>query len=173
MLSLGYTRVPQHFDPGSKIFSWTACDYHPHERGRLWYILFCSVFVFLSFWAIWTDPTWGWMVAFTFFIAMAAYFKAHANGDETHEIHVFEKALMIDTKQLIPFEKFSGYWFVHDENVSVINFQVKSKHDQKLTLQMGDKLPEFFRYKFLETKLAELEDQNESLLDLWIRVLKL
>lgn len=173
MISLGYKRLPEHFDPGNKLFSWTAYDYHPHQRGVLWYIVFCGVFLVLSAWAIWTDPQWGWLVAFTFFVAMSAYFKAHANGDETHEIHVFEKALMIDTKQLIPFEKLSGYWFIHDENVAVINFQVKSKHDQKLSLQMGEKLPEWFRSVLDPTPLKELEDQKESLLDLWIRVLKL
>jgi hypothetical protein len=173
MLSLGYRRIPEHFKPGKKIFSWTACDYHPHKRGTLWYVLFCGIFLLGSIWAIWNDPKWGWLVAFTFFVAMAAYFKEHANGDETHEIHVFEKALMIDTAQLIPFDTFSGYWFAYDETVSTINFQVKSKHDQKITLQMGDKLPEFFRYKLAKTSLEELEDQKESLLDLWIRVLKL
>ena len=173
MLLLGYTKIPEHFKPGEKIFSWTAYDYHPHKRGVLWYVMFCAVFLGGSGWAIWNDPAWGWLVAFTFFVAMAAYFKAHANGDETHEIHAFEKALMIDTNQLIPFEKFSGYWFVFDENVSVINFQLRSKHDQKFSLQMGDKFPEYFRTKFNTTQLVELEDKTESLLDLWIRVLKL
>lgn len=111
-------------------------------------------------------------MAFALFIAAGVYFFIHRKGDEEHEITVFEKGILVDQKYF-PMEKFAGYWFIFDETVSVINLQLSGKGDRKIALQMGDKTPDFFRSAFPSTKLEELSDKKESLLDLWIRALKL
>ena len=161
------------FDPGVEVFSWTADDYHPHQRGIIWYVAFCSVLFGGAIWSMISDPKWGWLMALSFFLAAAVYFYAHYKGDEAHEVVVFERGLFIDNKLFVN-ENFAGYWILYDETVAIINFQMKSKHrEYKISLQMGDNPPEYFRENFAKINLLELEDEKENLLDLWIRALKL
>jgi len=155
--------------PGEKIFSWTALNYHPHNRNWVWYTVFCVIFFGSALWAL---VSGDWIMAFALFIAVAVYFFVHRKGDEEHEVTVFEKGILVDRKYF-PMEKFAGYWFVCDETVSVINLQLSGKGDRKITLQMGDNNRDFFKSGFKLTELEELSDKRESLIDLWIRALKL
>jgi len=156
-------------NPGEKIFSWVAFNYHPHKRGWIWYAIFCTLFFGSALWALMSGD---WVMAFTLFVAVAVYFFVHRKGDEDHEVQVFENGILIDRK-FIEKERIEGYWFVYDQTVSVLNFQLSGKGDRKISLQMGEHNPDFFRSEFKLTKLEELFEQRESLMDLWIRALKL
>ncbi len=161
------------FNLGQEVFSWTALDYQPHHRGIIWYTVFCSIFFGGAVWSMISDPKWGWLMALALFLSAAVYFYAHHKGEQTHEIKVFERGLFIDNK-FFPLEKFAGFWLLYDETANMVNLQVESKRRKyKISLQMGDKSPEFFRENFAKVGLAELSDTKESLLDLWIRALKL
>ena len=161
------------FDPGGQVFGWTAYDYHPHQRGVIWYSVFCLVLFGGAVWSMISDPQWGWLMALSFFLAAAVYFYAHRTGDQPHQVIGYERGLFIDNK-FIPFENIAGFWVLYDETVSIINFQLKSKYrNVKISLQMGEESPEFFRENMKRVNLDELEDAKESLIDLWIRALKL
>jgi hypothetical protein len=165
------TQKPQ-LDPGQKIFSWESYNYHPYQRGIVWMVVFCSLFFGCSLWAIMTDPQWGWLTAFTFLITAASYFFAHRNGNEKHEISFFEQGFYIDQKQFFSWQDFKGYWFVYDESVTVLNLATE-KNNRKISLQMGEISLREFREVFEKIELPELTEQKESLVDLWIRALKL
>jgi len=155
------------FDAGRKIFSWTARDYHPHTRGWIWLTIFCGIFFGGGIWAIFAGDT---IMALTFFLLAAVYFYAHKNGDETHEIVLCEKGFFVD-RTFFLWEKFSGFWLIFDETAAIINFQFAHKN-AKISLQMGKIDPEIFRKIFARAEFPEL-DKQETLLDLWIRALKL
>ncbi len=159
----------QEVDPGEKLFSWTAFNYHPHKRGWIWYAVFCVLFFGSALWAL---VKGDWVMSLTLFIAVAVYFFIHRKGDEEHEVQVFENGIQVDQK-FLPMEKFEGYWFVYDQTVSVLNLQLSGKGDRKISLQMGDKSIDFFRTEFEHSELSELPDKKETLIDLWIRALKL
>ncbi len=157
------------------IFSWEAYDYHPHTRGWVWIFIF-SLIVFGSAIAV---LLWGghsgsdWFMAFTFFLAAAAYFWTHRKGESMHQVQIFPKALVVDN-QIYPLKEFEGYWFVYNETASIIHFQIIDKRrDRKLSLQMGNQKPQTLRKYLAKTNLPELTEKKESLLDLWIRALKL
>lgn len=169
---LSFKKTPQNFDLGNEVFSWQAFDYHPHERGTLWYVVFCAVFFGGALWAILSDPKWGWLTAFVFFVAGGVYFWKHREGEQVHEIQVFENGISIDG-QNFPRNIFHGYWFVIDAGVSVINLELTGDKEEKISLQMGEKSADFFRENFIKIELEELREKKESLLDLWIRALKL
>ncbi len=161
---------PKNFDPGKVIFAWEAHDYHPHRRGWVWMGIFCLIIFGGAGWALWTGD---WVMAFTFFAVAAIYFFFHRKGHESHQIGILEKGLQVDT-QFFPWDDFSGFWFVYDEMqaVSIVNFQ-KAEKDQKLSLQMGMLKPDDLRDVLKKVELEELKDKKESLVDLWIRALKL
>lgn len=159
------------FDPGRFIFTWEAHDYHPHERGWIWLIVFCLVLFGSAIWALWNRD---WIMAFTFFFMGGLYFFAHRNGHETHHINIYDKYLQVD-KRFYPWKDFSGYWFVYEERqqVAVINFQLNKKTDQRISLQMGHLNPVELREILDLINISELEDKQEGLVDLWVRALKL
>ncbi|MCF7905879.1 hypothetical protein K9L63_01670 [Candidatus Gracilibacteria bacterium] len=156
------------FDPGKEIFSWTAHDYHPHKRGWVWLVVFCFIFFGSAFWAMLVGD---WVMALTLFIAVAVYFWAHRNGEEKHNVTVYENGIQVD-KKYFSMEKFIGYWFVYDPSVSVVNLQME-ENSKKIMLQMGKNTPDFFRTNFARVELEELPDKKEGLVDLWVRALKL
>lgn len=161
------------YTPGEEIFSWTAHDYHPHERGTIWMIMFCSVLGGAAAWSIYSDPQWGWVAAVTMLLFAAAYFWIHRNGHEDHEIRCFQRGILIDNTRYIKWIDFEGFWFVYDQSVSVINLEYNGDKGRKLTLQMSENDPEFFRQNLENIEIKELEEKRESLMDLWIRALKL
>ena len=175
MFPRAYRTLPSNYDPGKKLFTWRAFDYHPHERGIVWYSVFCFIVFGSAAWAIYTDPKTGWLAAFTILVFAAAYFWTHRKAYETHDILVYEKVLQIDELYYL-LEQFAGYWFVYGPEVAVINFELKSgkfqKEGRKVSLQMGPTPIEFFREHFELIGFPELDDRKESLLDLWLRVLK-
>mgnify|MGYP003965306665 CR=1 FL=1 len=165
------------FDPGTKIFDWTAFDYHPHQRGFIWILVFCFVICGLAAWAIFDDfqtktTDWGWLPAFSLFLAAVVYFWAHRHGNEPQQVTVCENGFFVG-ERFVPREKISGFWFVYDKTVSVLNLQLQSKRDEKIMLQMGELAPDFFREKLSAQGYSELTEKKESLTDLWIRALKL
>ena len=162
-------KLPKNFDPGKNIFSWVAHDYHPQQKGWIWISIFCLVVFGGAVWAFFSgDP----VMAFTFFVIAAVYFWVHRNGMETHKISLTEKGIFIDEKDFFSWEKFSGFWFIYDETVSIINFQFRNS-ERKISLQMGQVEPDVFRTIFEKAEFSELLDKKESLVDLWIRALKL
>lgn len=162
------------FDPGKEVFSWESFDYHPHKRGWVWFTIFCIFFFGSAVLMLFQGGGWGdKLAAITFLLALAMYFFVHRKGDEKHTVRVFERAVFVDRK-LIPLDKLSGYWFIYDQTAALVNLQFDNKkRSQKVTLQMGQHGPDFFRRNFREVELEELEDKKESVLDLWIRALKL
>ncbi len=166
------SRPSKDFDPGSVLFSWQALDYHPHSRGWLWYVVFVLIIFGGAGWSIYADPKWGWTTAVVIFLAAALYFWVHRKGDEVHEINVCEHGIFID-RQFLSLEQVAGYWFVYDETVSIVNIELKGDKGQKISLQMGEQTPDFFRENFERMGIEEIPDKKESLVDLWIRALKL
>ncbi|PID70341.1 hypothetical protein CSB37_03065 [bacterium DOLZORAL124_38_8] len=157
---------------GTFIDQWTAYDHYPHYRKPLWYVWFCLLFFGIAALCIWVDPVRGWITALAFFVTAAFYFWTHRNGHETHEIKIYSEALVIQDK-IIPFKDIAEYWFVYDVGVAVLNLEKRKKKAPKISLQMGDKTPDFFRAAFNKTALNENTEKKESLTDLWIRALKL
>jgi hypothetical protein len=172
------------------VFGWRAYNYHPHQRGPAWMILFC-VIVFgsalaLVFFSGQSDSenatslfadmqTGNIFMAVTICLAAAVYFYIHRQGDQEHDITVYEYDMYIDNHR-VPIKEITGFWFVYEDNVSLINIELQDKRYQKkraISLQMGNHDPEFFQENFEKIGVEELFDKKESLIDKWIRVLKL
>ena len=161
------------FDPGNLIFGWLAHDYHPHQRGILWHIVFCLIFFGGAAWSIHADPKWGWITATAFCVTAAIYFQIHRNGNQDHDIKILEKGLLIDNKIFTGWGQFKGYWFNVDETVSTVIFELKESKKQHV-IQLGQLLPDQIRAALADIeKFDELKNKKEGLLDLWIRALKL
>lgn len=161
------------YDIGNPQFVWTAHNYHPHQRGLVWYFAFCGLMVGAAL-LLFTMDSSGWVPAFSILILMALYCFLHKDGDQDHEVHFMTKGLVIDANRFIAWDEIDGYWFNYDPSVAVINFEISKKmRTETITLQMGDNEPDDFRNQLASTPISEIKGRHESLLDLWIRVMKL
>lgn len=160
------------FDPGKEIFSWNAHDYHPHKRGMVWIVVF-SLFMFgVAAWSYLADPETGWITSLTLLLALSLYFYMHRNGEEHHDISVFENGVFID-QFFVSRSELEGYWFVYDETASLLHLERKGKYVRPIQLQMGNVAPDIFRQVFSNLELEELTQKQESVIDLWVRALKM
>ncbi len=167
------TKNSSSYNPGEEIFSWVAHDYHPHERGALWYIIFSIIILSISIWSLISEPEWGWITSATILIFAATYFYVHKDGHKDHEIRCFERGILIDGRRYIDWDEFEGFWFIYNETAAILNLEYKGNKDQRVVLQMGANLPDIFQEKLRSLDLIELEDRKEALSDLWVRALKL
>lgn len=163
----------QSLNMGNPIFAWRSFDHQPYHRGWLWYVLFCGVLFGGAFWAVFTDPQWGWLMALTFFVAAAVYFWSHRNGNELHDITVYEQGILVGESKFIAKGKIAGYWFVYEPGVEILTLELRGKNKKEILLQMGNLEPDFFREHLTTFGIEELEDRHEKNIDKWIRVLKL
>ncbi len=159
---------------GKKLLSWYAPDYHPYEKGIVWYTIFllfifgCSVF--FIFW----DPEWGWVSAFTFCFVAAVYIMAHKDGHKMHHIEITERCLLFDDVNCFPWRQFKGYWIMDDHGARVIHFEIENVNFVKrITLQLEDTDEKKLEKAMEKVKMKHLEDQEEHFLELWSRVFKL
>lgn len=159
------------FDPGKLVFDWQAYDSHPHQRGMIWKIVFSLIIVGISTWAVITDPSWGWLTALAFLLVGGLFFWVHRRGPEVIAISVHTGGIFVN-RTFFPKEAIEGFWFTFDETVAVVNLELRQKN-HPVAIQMGANDPEFFRQNFEKMDLPELEDKKESVLDLWIRTLRL
>lgn len=161
-------------NPGKELYSWVAFDYHPHERGVIWHIIFGLVVFGSAIWAFYSGGNWGWISSFSVFFVASVYLWTHRNGHEFHEIRVFQRGLLIDGKDYFPWEQIMGFWVLYDEYIGVIKFLHKPRvGEREITLQLGNAVKEDLEKALLEAEIEELTDKRESLVDLWLRVFKL
>ena len=156
--------------PDQAVFEWDAADCHPHRRGWIWVSVFCAIIFGGAIWAIFSGD---WLMAFTFFLAAAVYFFFHRNGAEIHRVQIFEKGILIDSRDFFEWERFSGFWLNVSESVSTLQLEFRENPAKNISLQMGNVLPETFGQVFQNLGIAELPDRKESLLDLFIRAIRL
>jgi len=161
---------------GKKIFEWEALDYFPYTRKRIWFVFFPLIFLGIPVLFFWLG-NYGksdTIMLLTFITVFCVYLWVHRNGEKPHHVEVFEHGVRIDGG-IIPLKTLEGFWMVYEENmVGVLNLERKSKWNQlKISLQMGEKSPDFFRKNWKKVGLPELTEKKESVLDIWIRVWKL
>ncbi len=161
------------YQTGEPLFTWKAHDYHPHERGVIWMVVFCLIFGGTALWTFIADPKLGWITSMCILITAAVYFWIHRNGNQDHDIILFEKGLLVDGRSFTTWSKFEGYWFIYEPGITVVNFEYTGNKGKKITLQLGEVNPDDIRLALSRIDLTELNNKKEGLLDLWIRILKL
>lgn len=164
-------KTPKTIDPGELLFAWEARDHHPPVRGWLWNTVFYSIMLGIAMYALWERD---WITAFTFLLATVIYYFFSNKINMVDHVGIYRYYLQVN-KRFYLMRDFEGYWFIYNQQqrVALINFQLKRKSDQKITLQMGDVKPEVFEKVLAVVGLPELEDREERVLDMWIRLLRL
>jgi len=161
------------FNPGRLLFEWTAFNYHPHDRGIIWYFLFCFVIIGTSIYSWYADATWGLLTTLSILFCAVFYLIVHKDH-HTHVIRLFERGLIIDEATFISWKRITGYWVLYDEYISVIKFVERKKgHETTYTLQLGKVSLEELTSVMKYLDISYLDEYEESTVDLWLRVLKL
>lgn len=178
--------LPDETQYGHKVLDWEAHDSHPHQRGRWWTFIFGCVLL-LSMAAVFFGTEYeegssfftnSWfangLMMGTLLFALWVYASLYEKND-THLVTLYDRALIID-RTILPLSQIQGYWILHDESVSLLHVVLAPKPFQKaktIILQMGNESPLFFKQGFETVGISELKDQQESVLNQWIRILKL
>lgn len=158
---------------GKKLVSWQSLDYHPYERGIGWYISFGLLTFGTALVIFITDPaTSGIPVACICLIA-AFYLWVHREGEEEHEVSLFENGIAIGEGALMPWKQFDGYWFIEDEHSRLLVLESEIWNQDRVRILLGKNKTDKIISAMEKIELERMGDKRENGFDLWSRVFRL
>jgi len=161
---------------GKPKYQWKTFDYYPHQRGMLWYLIagIISIGIIIAFFFLNDDFLNRWLSIGSFLVGIIVYAFIHRENLATHDLYLFSKGVAID-KNWYEWKQFTGFWFIIDNGVSVVNLEliIKEKKTKTLTLQLANEDPEELQNILEEMGLQILPDEKETITNLWLRILKL
>jgi hypothetical protein len=107
-------------------------------------------------------------------VGIIVYAFIHRENLATHDLYLFSKGIAID-KNWYEWKQFTGFWFIVDNGISVVNLEliIKESRTKTLTLQLANEDPEELQNILEEMGLQILPDEKETVTNLWLRILKL
>lgn len=160
---------------GKPMYEWITFDYHPHNRGWLWYVITTMIIVaiLISLFFLSEDVVSRWISILSFVIGVSAYAYIHRKSQAVHRIFLFSKGILID-RSWYEWEQFHGFWFILDRGTTVLNLEVKDNGKTKnISLQLGDQPSDKISKILTDLGLDFLPDHKEPVIDLWLRILKI
>lgn len=159
--------IQTRYRAGEKHLSFIAYDHHPHIRGIWWMVGFCTFFfgIALGFLFFAQDV----IGAFTFFLIAAIYFFVHMRGNQTVRVTLYEHGLLIED-DFFPWKDCTGYYLLLDEKMDMAHFVIGKRI---IPVQLHGVAPRTLEKTLEELGVEHLEGRKESVLDMWIRILKL
>ncbi len=158
---------------GKKLVSWKALDYHPYERGIGWYITFGLLTFGTALVIFFTDPASSGVPVASICLIAAFYLWVHREGEEEHEISLFENGITIGDGGLIPWQRFDGYWFIEDQHSRLLVLESNIWNQDRVRILLGKNKTAKIINAMEKIKLKRMRGKRENGFDLWSRVLRL
>ncbi len=151
------------------VLSWKAPEYIKYKKGKIWYAIFAIVMTV----SIFSAYMYG---SLTFAIALAGFTIAYLLFDlrrpKTVKVSISELGIKVG-KNIYQFNRIRAFWILYNPPlVSVLYIRVHNEFMVDIEIQLNGMDPVDV-YKFLSTRLPELEGKGEGFLKGITRLLKL
>lgn len=151
------------------ILKWKAPEFINHERGPLWFLIAGIItFIFISY-AILTNSI---TMAIVFIVLSGVYYLTHNQEPRIIDIQITELGLYID-KKFYSYHMIRSFWIIYNPPfIQTLNLNLGKKGMGKISIQLDRQDPAKIR-RILNNEIPEIEGQEESILDILIRLLRL
>lgn len=171
-------RTVHHLDPkktfyGHKFMSWKALDYYPYERGIGWYISFSSLTFGSALIIFLMDPVSSSVPVASICIIAAFYLWVHREGENEHQISLYENGIEIGESSFITWKNFKGYWFIEDHHSRLLVLESDKWNQDRIRILLGNGKTEKINRAMEKIGMKLLADKKENGFDLWSRVFRL
>lgn len=151
------------------LLSWKAPEFINHQRSTTWFLVAGGLLTFLIAYALITQSA---TMAIVFIVLAGVYYLTHNQEPKIIDVKITELGLLVDQK-FYPYHMINSFWMVYQPPyVQTINLRLGTKMSSKVTIQLDRQNPVEVR-KLLSKEIPEIEGQDETLADIFIRLLRL
>ncbi len=159
----------QSIPPAEEVLAtWSAPVMPRHHRSVRWYVIATIIIALCVTYGVLRDSIPFAVVAVLTGIVYALLHR-HAPPDRTFSI---TSAGVILENRSVSWAQLQGFWFFPTREYTELHFVFRKAHLQDLIIQTGTQDINMLR-AILQTRLPELTDRKERLLDTFIRICKL
>lgn len=151
-------------------FSWTYYEYHPHERGRLWWILFWIVSLGL---VVYAGLTQNFLFAVIILIFDIIILYRHYQKPEPIECEIYDHGVVLG-EQYLPWKNIKKFWIVYDPpEVKRLYFTYDSVLRPHSSISFNEVNPIELRNFLKQYVIEDLDREDEHFSDTLGRILKI
>jgi len=151
------------------LFTWEAPEYFPHERGKLWHILAIITTTALIFGSLFLK---AYLTATAFFLLALVYYLIHSKPNKQVKITITNTGLWIN-QSLYAYATIREFWLKPEGPHPTLNFIARKKIPLEITLLLPAQTNVSTLREYLLTKIPEVTDHEDTLIDKLIHILKL
>lgn len=149
--------------------SWIAPESYRHERGIIWKIVMGLILTATVGLGIYYG---AWTFSLALATAVIVYFILHKDGPKDVKIIISDMGVKVGNRKY-SYNNIKGFWVVYEPpRTKTIYIKVTNDLALDIPLLLEDQDPSEVR-KYLIQRIPELENQGESLIDIYQRLLKL
>ncbi len=151
------------------LLRWKAPEFINHYRSPRWFIVAGSILLLLVAYALYTQSA---TMAVVFIVLAGVYYLTHNQEPKIIDIKLTELGIFVD-KKFYAYHMINSFWIVYQPPyVQTINLRLGNKSLSRITIQLDRQNPVDVR-KILSKEIPEIEGQDESMTDIFIRLLRL
>ena len=157
-------------DYGEVFFEWNIPEYTSHSRSRMWYLLMVIFAVFLIIYSIFTA---NFLFALIIILVVFIVFLREYNQPKDLPFQITEDGVLLGNR-LIAYEEIHNFYIIYyPPAVKKIFFNLKGVALNDLSIPLLDNNPVLIREKLLRYLSEDLEQENQTLADLFEQLFKL
>jgi hypothetical protein len=150
------------------LLQWKAPEFVTYQKGKRWFLVAGVLILGLIAYAIYSSSA---TMAIVFIVLAGVYFMTHRLEPKTIDVHITELGIDIDGN-FYPYTMIEYFWIVyHPKYYRDLNLKIKNQAS-KITIQLHEQSPAEVR-RVLSKEIEEVKGVHESLMDVFIRLLRL
>jgi len=151
------------------VIAWQAPEYIQHHRGKRWYIAALIIVILIAAVSIITDNL-TLALAILAFAGVYYYLQTH-HPPKNIEIRLTEMGIYVGDR-FFPYSNIKSFWIIYHDGVKTLNLRITRHYHSDIIIQFDGQDPVAVR-QYLVGQIPEWEGKEESLSDIFIRLLKL
>ncbi len=157
--------------PGMEIIAWEVPEYHKHDRGRWWYIIFAVICMGLIIQAIFTG---NFLFAVILVIAGFVIIINDARHPAPVSVRITTEGVMVGRK-FYDYDEMKHFAIVYKpaEDLKRLYFEFKTVTKPRLSVALFDINPLYIREHLTKYLSEDLERLDEPTSEFLARILKL
>lgn len=151
------------------LLEWHTPEYINHPKTKTWYMVAGIIMVSLIAYALYTNSA---TMAIVFIVLTGVYTLTHNRNPRIIYIKLTELGIYVD-EIFHPYNTINSFWIVyHPPYVSTLNLKLGDRSGTHLSIQLNQQNPVEVR-EILSREIPEMEGQQENMMDILIRLLRL
>ncbi|QQR84108.1 hypothetical protein IPJ72_02855 [Candidatus Peregrinibacteria bacterium] len=151
------------------LLEWHTPEFINHPKSKQWFLTAGVLMILVIGYAIYSNAA---TTAIVFILLAGVYALTHNQSPKIISVQITELGIKV-ADRLYAYNMINSFWIVYNPPfVQTLNLKLGNKTSTHLVIQLNEQNPVELR-KLLSAEIPEVEGQDERLIDLFIRLLRL